>query len=61
MYDPEAMQLCLDLIGPERVLWSMDYPYVKRQDSRDFLASMHLSDQDLAMISQANAERLFKV
>jgi predicted TIM-barrel fold metal-dependent hydrolase len=46
------------LMGPERILYSIDYPYQSLDGARTFIESLPLSDADKALIAHGNAERL---
>ena len=54
--------LCtLQVIGADRILFSVDYPYSPNAVGRKFLDTLPVSPGDLAKISHGNAERLLKV
>lgn len=54
--------LCtLQVIGADRILFSVDYPYSPNTVGRKFLDTLPVSPGDLAKISHGNAERLLKV
>ena len=54
--------LCtLQVMGADRVLFSVDYPYSPNTIGRNFLNTLPVSPQDLAKISHGNAERLLKL
>jgi predicted TIM-barrel fold metal-dependent hydrolase len=49
------------VIGADRVLFSVDYPYSPNAAGRKFLNALPVSSEDLGKISHGNAERLLKV
>jgi predicted TIM-barrel fold metal-dependent hydrolase len=54
--------LCaLQVVGADRTLFSVDYPYDSNLSGRAFLDALPVSAEDLAKISHANAERLLKL
>lgn len=54
--------LCtLQVIGADRILFSVDYPYSPNTVGRKFLDTLPVSPGDMAKISHGNAERLLKV
>lgn len=54
--------LCaLQVVGADRMLFSVDYPYDSNADGRAFLNALPISAEDLAKISHGNAERLLKL
>lgn len=48
-----------DTVGFDRVIWSVDYPYVTMTGTREFLDGLSLGEADLAKITHQNAEKLF--
>lgn len=58
MYNPAQMEQVMSAIGAAHIIWSQDYPYVKRDNTRSFLAATELNDADKARISHGNAEQL---
>lgn len=54
--------LCaLQVVGADRILFSVDYPYDSNDKGRAFLDTLPLNPADLAKISHGNAERLLKL
>ena len=58
---PLAMRYAYDLIGPERLIYSSDRPWVNPKDILDGLRSLTLPAEDEAMILGGNAQRLFRL
>ena len=46
------------LMGAERILYSIDYPYQSLDGARAFIERLPVSDADKALIAYGNAERL---
>jgi predicted TIM-barrel fold metal-dependent hydrolase len=53
--------LAIGEMGADHVLWSHDYPYVKREDVRDFLMGLPISEEDREKLACKNAEKLLKL
>ena len=54
--------LCaLEVVGADRILFSVDYPYSPNTVGRAFLNSLPVSPEDMAKIAHGNAERLLKL
>jgi predicted TIM-barrel fold metal-dependent hydrolase len=54
--------LCaLMVIGADRLLFSVDYPFSSNKTARAFMDSLPISTEDKEKISHGNAERLLKV
>ncbi len=50
-----------DIIGTDRILFSVDYPYASNADGRKFLDSLPVGPEDLEKISHGNAKRILKL
>ncbi len=61
MCDHDALNYCLTKVGAERVLFAVDYPYEDSGVATEFLSKAELDDEQHAMVSHRNAERLFRV
>lgn len=61
MCDHDVLQYCLTKVGAEHVLFAIDYPYEDSYVAAEFLAKADLDDEQRALISHRNAERLFRV
>jgi hypothetical protein len=57
------LQCALDVVGIDRTMFSVDYPFSANAQGRDFLtaASSTLSPEDLAKLTHRNAERVLKL
>ena len=54
--------LCmLQVVGADRILFSVDYPFSSNELGRKFLDGLAISPEDLEKIAHGNAERLLKV
>ena len=58
---PSAMRLLLELVGPGRLLFGSDYPWVKPTVILDALRSLDLSPADMKSILHENADNLFNL
>ena len=56
-----AVRFTQDFMGPERVLYAMDYPYQYAVDEVITLDNMAISDAHKRMFFQTNAEAVFKI
>ncbi len=53
--------LALQIMGADRIIFSVDYPYSANERGRAFLDSVSISPADKEKISHLNAERLLKL
>lgn len=60
MWSQAYLQRTLEIVGPERILFSSDYPYQYRpgRQGRSFLEDAALSPEQKEMIAHSNWERL---
>jgi predicted TIM-barrel fold metal-dependent hydrolase len=54
-------QCALDVVGIDRLMYSVDYPFSPNTRGRDFLNALSLADTDYAKLTHGNAEALFKL
>lgn len=60
MWSPEYLRRALQIVGPERLLFSTDYPYQYKPggQARHFLREAALSADQKALFAHGNWERL---
>ena len=51
----------LDAFGPDRMLYSVDYPFGSLEGGRAFLETLPVDVETLAKIAHQNADRLLKL
>ena len=59
MLDVPHFEFTYKVLGVDRILYSIDYPYVTLTGSREFLESLPISQADKEKIAHGNAEKLF--
>jgi 5-carboxyvanillate decarboxylase len=58
---PPAIKLCIDVLGEDRVMYAMDYPYQYVPDEVRAHDLLDISDSAKKKLMQTNAERWFKL
>jgi predicted TIM-barrel fold metal-dependent hydrolase len=60
MFSPGYLQRAIEAVGPDRILFSTDFPYQYRpgSDARHFLEGLPLDNSDKAKFAHKNWERL---
>jgi uncharacterized protein len=53
--------LALSVVGADRILFSVDYPYSPNEQGRAFLEKLSLAPTDFEKLTYRNAERLLKL
>ncbi len=61
MFTLPPFQLSLQVMGVDRIMYSVDYPYVADEYARTFLETAPISPTDMEKIAHGNAERLLKL
>ena len=58
---PPAIEFCLRVLGADRVLYAMDYPYQYVPAEVGYTESVNLNPEDMKKLFQTNAQTLFKL
>lgn len=61
MFTFPPLQCLLLVVGADRVMFAVDYPYSTNEDGRDFLERVPISAPDREKIAHGNAERLLGI
>lgn len=56
-----GIKFCMDVMGPERVLYAMDYPYQQSSDEVAAYDRMNIPPAHKKMLMQENAEHVFRL
>jgi predicted TIM-barrel fold metal-dependent hydrolase len=56
-----AIKFCQEVLGPERVLYAMDYPYQVSADEVAAYDALTISPEHKKMLMQTNAEAVFRL
>jgi len=57
----KAIKFTQDVVGVDRVMYAMDYPYQYAVDEVAIMDNMQMSDEDKKKFFQTNAQRVFKI
>ncbi|MBE9210009.1 amidohydrolase family protein [Nostoc sp. LEGE 06077] len=58
---PPALTFALSVLGADRILFAIDYPYESTAKAVEGIESTPMSDADKQKIYHLNAEKLFKL
>ena len=61
MLDLPHFEFIHKVLGPDRIIYSVDYPYLTMGGARSFLENLPISQEDKEKIAHGNAERLLKL
>jgi predicted TIM-barrel fold metal-dependent hydrolase len=51
----------IQMIGADRIMYAVDYPYIISYQARTFLENAHISPADKEKIAYGNAEKVLKI
>lgn len=59
--NPQALELCLKVVGADRILFGTDHPYVEKAEAKtiDFISRTRLTSEERHKIYLQNARKLF--
>ncbi len=57
-FSTPALRCCIEEMGADRILFAVDWPYVKNEDGVNWLKSTDIAERDKARIFSCNAEEL---
>jgi 2,3-dihydroxybenzoate decarboxylase len=57
----KAIKFTQEVVGVDRVMYAMDYPYQYAVDEVTVMDNMQMSDLDKKKFFQTNAQRVFKI
>ncbi|MGX6606741.1 amidohydrolase family protein [Micromonosporaceae bacterium Da 78-11] len=58
MFTQANLQYCVEMLGVDRIMYSVDYPFVSNEKAVDFLRRAVLSEAEREMIAHGTATRL---
>lgn len=56
-----ALNYCIDVLGADRILWAIDYPYQVSKPAVQWLNGAEISAEHKALVYHGNAERIFHI
>ncbi|MGD1210450.1 MAG: amidohydrolase family protein [Candidatus Acidiferrales bacterium] len=56
-----TLRYCIEVMGADRIMWAIDYPYQDHPDAVEFMDAARISEKDKHKIYHENAERVFKI
>ena len=59
-WDP-TLKYCIEVMGADRIMWAIDYPYQDHEDAVEFMDAAAIPEKDKQKIYHENAERVFKI
>ncbi|KAK4243671.1 hypothetical protein C7999DRAFT_44567 [Corynascus novoguineensis] len=60
-FNTPALKFCIEQIGPERCLYSIDYPYDSIAEAQEWWLGVDLPEQHKKLVARENAIKMFKL
>jgi 2,3-dihydroxybenzoate decarboxylase len=59
-FSTAVLQFCIDLVGADRIFYSVDYPYECYHDASNWFDNVNLNTRDKLKVGRENAKMLLK-
>lgn len=56
-----TLKYCHEVLGPENIMFAIDYPYMESEESARFMQTAPLPPEDMEKMTHGNAERIFHI
>jgi 5-carboxyvanillate decarboxylase len=56
-----VLEYCLKVLGADRIMWAIDYPYEESGPATRFMNEAQIPDEDKEKVFHLNAERIFRL
>lgn len=61
IFDYPQLKFCIDVLGAERIIHSVDFPFISNNGAVPFIENAPVSNEEKELISYKNAEMLFRI
>ena len=61
IFDYPQLQFCMDVVGADRIIHSVDCPFISNEGAKPFLENAPISREDKEKIAHQNAQTLFRI
>lgn len=61
IFDYPQLKFCMEVLSVDRIIYSVDFPFIGNEGARDFLENAPISESEKERIAYSNAERLLKL
>lgn len=59
IFDHPQLKFCTELLGADRIIFSVDFPFIKNENAKSFIENAPISQIEKEQIAFKNAEKLF--
>lgn len=61
IFDYPQLRFCMDVLGADRIIHSVDYPFILNDGARRFIENAPITESEKQLIAYKNAEKLFGI
>ncbi|TCL55195.1 amidohydrolase family protein [Kineothrix alysoides] len=61
IFDYLQLKFCVEVLGADRIIHSVDCPFIGNEEARPFIENAPISSEDREKIAHINAEKLFRI
>lgn len=61
IFDYPQLRFCMDVLGADRIIHSVDYPFILNDEALTFIENAPTGDDEKELIAYKNAEKLFGI
>lgn len=61
IFDYPQLKFCMDVLGADRIIHSVDFPFIGNEDARAFVENAPIAEEEKEKIAFANAESLLRI
>lgn len=61
IFDDPQLKFCMEALGADRIIHSVDFPFIGNEDARSFIENAPISQEDKEKIAYRNAQALLKL
>lgn len=61
IFDYPQLKFCMEVLGADRIIHSVDFPFISNEGARPFIENAPISDEEKEKIAHGNVEALLKL
>lgn len=58
IFDYPQLNFCIDVLGADRIIHSVDFPFISNEKAKEFIINAKISDEDKDLIAYKNVVKL---
>ena len=61
IFDYPQLKFCIDVLGADRIIYSVDYPFILNDGAVSFIENAPIAENEKELIAYKNAEKIFGI